>query len=171
MNTCRRPATTRSRELVPQRPVVIARMPCPIIIQTYTREFKLDLVRNQAAMKADAGLGPISVGNMVNAMEQTASSIGCGGGSGKRRWLDIFRDLLPDMPVVGETIAAVAAWVSRVDEAAVRNTQDVDILIQRADLERAKEAMAVAGFVFRHVRGIDMFLDGPDSPSPATPYM
>ncbi len=58
---------------------------------------------------------------------------------------------------------AVAAWVSRVDEAAVRNTQDVDILLRRDDLERAKIAMAPAGFIFRHVRGVDMFLDGPDA--------
>ncbi len=56
---------------------------------------------------------------------------------------------------------AVAAWVSRVDEAAVRNTQDVDIVLRRSDLEAAKTAMAEAGFVFRHVAGIDMFLDGP----------
>jgi hypothetical protein len=56
---------------------------------------------------------------------------------------------------------AVAAWVSRVDEAAVRNTQDVDILLRREDLEAAKAALAGAGFVFRHVKGIDMFLDGP----------
>lgn len=56
---------------------------------------------------------------------------------------------------------AVAAWVSRVDEAAVRNTQDVDILLRREDLERAKAALANAGFVFRHVKSIDMFLDGP----------
>jgi putative nucleotidyltransferase-like protein len=58
---------------------------------------------------------------------------------------------------------AVAAWVSRVDEAAVRNTQDVDILIRRADLDRARDALAAAGFVYRHVKGIDMFLDGPDA--------
>jgi len=56
---------------------------------------------------------------------------------------------------------AVAAWVSRVDEAAVRNTQDVDILLRRDDLDRAKTALAAAGFVFRHVKSIDMFLDGP----------
>jgi hypothetical protein len=56
---------------------------------------------------------------------------------------------------------AVATWVARVDEAAVRNTQDVDILLQRADLEPAKAALAKAGFVYRHVKGIDMFLDGP----------
>src|SRR5213592_421697 len=54
---------------------------------------------------------------------------------------------------------AVAAWVSRVDEAAARNTQDVDILLRRADLPAATEAMAKAGFVYRHVKGIDMFLD------------
>ncbi len=58
---------------------------------------------------------------------------------------------------------AVAAWVSRVDEAAVRNTQDVDILLRREDLERAKTALANAGFVFRHVKSIDMFLYGPDA--------
>ena len=56
---------------------------------------------------------------------------------------------------------AVAAWVSRVDEAAVRNTQNVDILLRRTDLAAATAAMAKAGFVFRHVKGIDMFLDGP----------
>lgn len=56
---------------------------------------------------------------------------------------------------------AVAAWVSRVDEAAVRNTQDVGMLIRRDDLDRAIEAMANAGFVYRHAANIDMFLDGP----------
>src|SRR5271170_111475 len=56
---------------------------------------------------------------------------------------------------------AVAAWVSRVDEAAVRNTQDVDILIRRDDLEAAKQALTAAGFIYRHSSSIDMFLDGP----------
>src|ERR1700683_1826755 len=56
---------------------------------------------------------------------------------------------------------AVATWVSEVDEAAVRNTRDVDILLRRADLDRAKEAMAAAGFIYRHIKSIDMFLDGP----------
>ena len=55
---------------------------------------------------------------------------------------------------------AVAAWVASVDETAVRNTQDVDILIRRSDLEAAKAALASHGFVFRHAAGIDMFLDG-----------
>jgi hypothetical protein len=56
---------------------------------------------------------------------------------------------------------AVAAWVSSVDEAAVRNTQDVDVLLRRGDLEKAKVALEAIGFIFRHVRGIDLFLDGP----------
>jgi len=58
---------------------------------------------------------------------------------------------------------AVAAWVSRVDEAAVRNTQDVDILLRRADLQAAIAAMADAGFVYRHAKSLDMFLEGPDA--------
>jgi hypothetical protein len=58
---------------------------------------------------------------------------------------------------------AVAAWVSRVDEAAVRNTQDVDIVLRRADLAAAREALERTGFVYRHVASIDMFLDGPDA--------
>jgi hypothetical protein len=56
---------------------------------------------------------------------------------------------------------AVAAWVSRVDEAAVRNTQDVGILLRRADLDAATAALAAAGFVYRHAAGVDFFLDGP----------
>ena len=56
---------------------------------------------------------------------------------------------------------AVASWVAKVDEAAVRNTQDVDILLRRTDLDAASAALATVGFVPRHVKGIDMFLDGP----------
>ena len=58
---------------------------------------------------------------------------------------------------------AVAAWVATIDEAATRNTQDVDILIRRSDLEAAKPVLARVGLIFRHVKGIDMFLDGPDA--------
>lgn len=58
---------------------------------------------------------------------------------------------------------AVAAWVGEVDEAAVRFTQDVDILLRRGDLELAKTALEAVGFVYRHVKSIDMFLDGPDA--------
>jgi hypothetical protein len=57
---------------------------------------------------------------------------------------------------------AVAEWVGRVDEDAVRNTRDVDILIRRSDLEAVKAALAPAGFVYCQSFGVDMFLDGPD---------
>jgi hypothetical protein len=58
---------------------------------------------------------------------------------------------------------AVASWVSRVDEAAVRNTQDVDLLIRRSDLESTARALEAAGFVRRQAAGMIMFLDGPDA--------
>ena len=58
---------------------------------------------------------------------------------------------------------AVALWVSRVDEAAVRNTRDVNVLLRRADLDAARAALEGAGFVYRRVAGIDAFLDGPDA--------
>ena len=48
-----------------------------------------------------------------------------------------------------------------VAEAAVRNTQDVDILLRRSDLPAAINALEAHGFVYRHAGGIDMFLDGP----------
>jgi hypothetical protein len=62
---------------------------------------------------------------------------------------------------------AVAAWVSRVDESAVRNTRDVDILLRRADLDVARRALEAAGFIYRrisslgHPGSLELFLDGP----------
>jgi hypothetical protein len=57
---------------------------------------------------------------------------------------------------------AVAAWVSKVDPGAARNTVDVDLMVNRDDFEAVKTAMADAGFVYRHLLGVNMFLDGPD---------
>lgn len=60
---------------------------------------------------------------------------------------------------------AVAAWVSRVDETAVRNTRDVDILVRRADFEKIRSALENAGFVYRQVSALgragrmDLFLE------------
>ena len=62
---------------------------------------------------------------------------------------------------------AVAAWVSRADEAAVRNTRDVDILLQREDLPAAIAGLEKAGFIHRRVASLgqtgtmDVFLEGP----------
>ena len=52
---------------------------------------------------------------------------------------------------------AVAAGVSRMDEAAVRNTQDADILLRRSDLPAATTALSAAGFIYRHVKSLDIF--------------
>jgi hypothetical protein len=64
-----------------------------------------------------------------------------------------------DYAVIGGN--AVASWVASIDETAIRNTQDVDILLRREDLPRAAAALSEVGFIYRHVRGVDMFLDGP----------
>ena len=64
---------------------------------------------------------------------------------------------------------AVAAHVSRVDEAAVRTTRVVDILLRRSDLAAAGAALAAVGFIHRRVAGLglaggmDVFLDGPEA--------
>lgn len=96
-------------------------------------------------------LGPISWERMIRAVENVRDRL-------NRAASALDAAGIPYGVVGGN---AVAAWVSRIDEAAVRNTRDVDIILNRADLEPAKGAMAARGFVFRHVRGIDMFLDGP----------
>ena len=57
---------------------------------------------------------------------------------------------------------AVAAWVSTVDEAAVRNTRDVDMMVRRGDFGAVRAALESAGFHYRHVAGLDVFLDDPD---------
>ena len=58
---------------------------------------------------------------------------------------------------------AVAEWVGRIDQAAVRFTQDVDVLIRRRDLPRAIEVMHAAGFVYGTAFGASFFLDGPNA--------
>jgi hypothetical protein len=57
---------------------------------------------------------------------------------------------------------AVAVWVGSKDEGAIRNTKDVDVLLNRGDLARAAEAMAGAGFDVTDVNGVTMFLDRSD---------
>src|SRR6185369_9129191 len=52
---------------------------------------------------------------------------------------------------------AVAAWVARVDRAAVRNTQDVDILIRRSDFEAVKSALESVGFIHHNILDVDRF--------------
>src|SRR5258708_18491054 len=56
---------------------------------------------------------------------------------------------------------AVAEWVARIDDEAVRNTRDVDLLVRRADFAAARSALEAAGFVYQHLLDVDVFIDGP----------
>jgi hypothetical protein len=96
-------------------------------------------------------LGEISWERMIQAVENVRNRL--------MRATRLLAEANIPYAVIGGN--AVAAWVSKVDTAAVRNTQDVDILIQRNDLEQTIAAMEAGDFVYRHSRGIDMFLDGP----------
>jgi hypothetical protein len=98
-------------------------------------------------------LHPFSLDRMVNAVQKVRNRL--------LRSTQALNEAGILYAVVGGN--AVAAWVARVDEAAVRNTQDVDILINRADLDRVRAVLEAIGFVYRHASGIDIFLDGPDA--------
>ncbi|MBM4089718.1 MAG: nucleotidyltransferase family protein [Planctomycetes bacterium] len=58
---------------------------------------------------------------------------------------------------------AVGAWVAQVDEAAVRTTRDVDILIRPGDFPLLVEVLSAAGFLHRQTAGLDMFVETPDA--------
>jgi hypothetical protein len=58
---------------------------------------------------------------------------------------------------------AVASWVASIDEGAVRNTRDIDLLIRREDLPAVTAALEATGFVRAEVLDVTMFLDGPDA--------
>ena len=64
-----------------------------------------------------------------------------------------------DYAVVGGN--AVAAWVTSKDKAAVRFTQDVDLLLRRSDMAAATAALSAVGFIWNETFGVEMFLDGP----------
>lgn len=58
---------------------------------------------------------------------------------------------------------AVQHWVAQVDESVVRNTRDVDIILNESDLDRAIAALEAEGFIYSRSAGVTMFLDGPDA--------
>ena len=96
--------------------------------------------------------GPFSLERMVNAVEKVRLRLLRGGA------LEAAK--IPYAVAGGN---AVALWVLRVDESAVRNTQGVDILLRRGDFDAARRATEDAGFVYRRSAGMEIFLDGPDS--------
>jgi hypothetical protein len=55
---------------------------------------------------------------------------------------------------------AVASWVATIDEGAVRNTRDVDLLVRRSDLPAITAALEQAGFVPDELLNVVMFRDG-----------
>ncbi len=58
---------------------------------------------------------------------------------------------------------AVQHWVAQVDESVVRNTRDVDIILNESDLDQAILVLEQVGFRYRRAAGVSMFLDGPDA--------
>ncbi|MFV1966046.1 MAG: nucleotidyltransferase family protein [Pirellulaceae bacterium] len=60
---------------------------------------------------------------------------------------------------------AVALWVATRDPSAVRTTKDIDLLIRREDLGRARAAARDAEMDYFETMGIGMFLDDRD-PNP-----
>src|SRR6516164_753254 len=60
---------------------------------------------------------------------------------------------------------AVALWVATKDAAAVRTTKDVDILVRREDLPRARAAALSVGMDYFEALGVGMFLEH-DDPNP-----
>ena len=77
-----------------------------------------------------------------------------------RKTVTILEDANVPYAVVGGH--AVRAWVAQVDEAAVRTTRDVDILVRPGDLPLLIEAMTQAGFYYRETTGLNMFVEDPD---------
>jgi hypothetical protein len=101
--------------------------------QTSTRPHRRAKIRRPIVMATT--LRPVSWQRMSGAVENV-----------RRR---LLRAATP-LAVVGGN--AVAAWVSRAAEAAVRNTRDVDLLLRREDLSAATAALEKAGFHHRRVR-------------------
>jgi hypothetical protein len=77
-----------------------------------------------------------------------------------RRTVDILEKAGVPYAVIGGH--AVRAWVAQVDEAAVRTTRDVDILVRPADYPALRAAMVAAGFHERETAGLAMFTETPD---------
>lgn len=98
-------------------------------------------------------LGPISLDRMVEAVELVRERV-------LRATAALDKAGVPYAVAGG---IAVAAWVSRIDRSAARNTQDVDILLRRDDFDLASNALASVGFVHAEILGVEVFLDGPNA--------
>jgi hypothetical protein len=95
-------------------------------------------------------LAPVSWERMIRAVERVKERL-------LRATAALERAGVPYAVIGGN---AIAAWVSRVDEAAVRNTRDVDLLMRRQDLDAAAAALAAAGFLGKVRDGIHVVVAG-----------
>ena len=95
-------------------------------------------------------MGPFDIDKMVRAVEAVKERL-------LRATNALEKAQVPYAVVGGH---AVGLWVSRVDDAAVRNTRDVDLLVRRADLQKVITAMEPAGFIYRHKGAMHLMLDG-----------
>lgn len=100
---------------------------------------------------ADTAAGPIGWERALLAAEKVKERL--------RRATKALDDAGVPYAVVGGN--AVAEWVARADEGAVRNTRDVDLLVRRSDLPAVRTALEAAGFVYHQLLDVDMFIDGP----------
>lgn len=78
-----------------------------------------------------------------------------------RKTVRILEDAKVPYAVIGGH--AVRAWVAQVDEAALRTTRDVDILVRPSDFAALKDAMIGAGLHHRNISNLDMFLEHPEA--------
>jgi len=99
---------------------------------------------------AEAAANPVGWERALMAAEKVKERL--------RRATKALDDARVPYAVVGGN--AVAEWVARVDEDAVRNTRDVDILVRRADLAAVRAALESAGFLYHQLLDVDMFIDG-----------
>ena len=76
--------------------------------------------------------------------------------------LDRIVGVVTDAGVAYELVGGLAVLIhlEAVDPANSIMTRDVDVMINRQDLERLKQAAAGAGFQYRHSAGLDMLLYG-----------
>src|SRR3981081_1847686 len=100
---------------------------------------------------ADAAVGPIGWERALMAAEKVKERL--------LRATKALDDAGVPYAVVGGN--AVAEWVARVDEDALRNPRDVDLLSRRTDLQATKATLEAVGFIYYQLLDVDMFIDGP----------
>src|SRR5580704_6229461 len=119
--------------------------------RSFGRTWRVSSPQKERRIMADAAIEPIGWERALMAAEKVKERL--------RRATRALDAAGVPYAVVGGN--AVAEWVARVDEDAVRNTRDVDILIRRPDFPAAKACLEAVGFIYYELLDIDTFVDGP----------